>query len=153
MKNLWQSRLLPLSLRGASFLLSLRGAKPRGNLVLHCHGEEPQATWPSSGGTMPGDYVFHQAAIPSVPRSIENPLATHEVNITGTLNVLLAARDSGVKKVVYASSSSVYGDTPNPQSPYAVTKLAGEYYCQVFHHVLRASHRMNGSIKVRRNLI
>jgi UDP-glucose 4-epimerase len=91
------------------------------------------------------DYVFHQAAIPSVPRSIENPLAAHEVNITGTLNVLLTARDSGVKKVVYASSSSVYGDTPtlpkredmppNPQSPYAVTKLAGEYYCQVFHQV------------------
>lgn len=91
------------------------------------------------------DYVFHQAAIPSVPRSIENPGATHEANITGTLNVLLAARDNGVKKVIYASSSSVYGDTPtlpkkedmspNPQSPYAITKLAGEYYCQVFHQV------------------
>jgi UDP-glucose 4-epimerase len=91
------------------------------------------------------DYVFHQAAIPSVPRSIENPRATHEANITGTLNVLLAARDNGVKKVIYASSCAVYGDTPtlpvredvfpNPQSPYAVTKLAGEYYCQVFHQV------------------
>jgi len=91
------------------------------------------------------DYVFHLAAIPSVPRSIENPLATHEANITGTLNVLLAARDNSVKKVIYASSSSVYGDTPtlpkredmlpHPQSPYAVTKLAGEYYCQVFHQV------------------
>jgi UDP-glucose 4-epimerase len=91
------------------------------------------------------DYVFHQAAIPSVPRSIEHPRATHEANITGTLNVLLAARDNGVKKVIYASSSSVYGDTPtlpkkedmspNPQSPYAVTKLAGEYYCRVFHQV------------------
>jgi UDP-glucose 4-epimerase len=91
------------------------------------------------------DYVFHQAAIPSVPRSIENPQATHEVNITGTLNVLLAAKDNGVKKVIYASSSAVYGDTPtlpktedmspNPQSPYAVTKLAGEYYCRVFHQV------------------
>lgn len=90
-------------------------------------------------------YVFHQAAIPSVPRSIENPQATHEVNITGTLNVLLAARDNNVRKVVYASSSSVYGDTPtlpkredmvpNPQSPYAVTKLAGEYYCGVFQQV------------------
>jgi len=88
------------------------------------------------------DYVYHQAAIPSVTRSIENPLATHEVNITGMLNVLLAARDNKVKKLVYASSSSVYGDTPilpkkedmhpNPQSPYAVTKLAGEHYCQVF---------------------
>jgi len=91
------------------------------------------------------DYVFHQAAIPSVLRSIENPQATHEANITGTLNVLLAAKDSGVKKVIYASSCAVYGDTPtlpktedmspNPQSPYAVTKLAGEYYCQVFHQV------------------
>ena len=91
------------------------------------------------------EYVFHEAAIPSVPRSIENPLISHEVNITGTLNVLLAARDNGIKKVIYASSSSVYGDTPilpkeedmppNPQSPYAVTKLAGEYYCQVFQKV------------------
>lgn len=91
------------------------------------------------------DYVFHQAAIPSVPRSIKQPQASHEVNITGTLNVLLAARDCDVKKVVYASSSSVYGDTPtlpkkedmspNPQSPYAVTKLAGEYYCHVFHQI------------------
>jgi len=89
--------------------------------------------------------VFHQAAIPSVPRSVENPLASHEANATGTLNVLSAARDNGVRKVVYASSSSVYGDTPvlpkredmppNPQSPYAVTKLAGEYYCRVFQKV------------------
>ena len=93
------------------------------------------------------DYVFHQAAIPSVPRSIESPLDSHEVNITGTLNVLLAAKSNSIKKVVYASSSSVYGDTPtlpkredmlpNPQSPYAVTKLTAEYYCQVFHQVYR----------------
>ena len=91
------------------------------------------------------DFVFHLAAIPSVPRSIENPLASHEVNLTGTLNVLLAAKENKVKKVIYASSSSVYGDTPtlpkeedmfpNPQSPYAVTKLAAEYYCQVFSEV------------------
>ncbi len=91
------------------------------------------------------DYVFHQAAIPSVPRSVKNPLPTHEANITGTLNVLLAARDNGVKKVIYASSSSVYGQNPtlprtedmppNPQSPYAVTKTAAEYYCQVFHRI------------------
>lgn len=91
------------------------------------------------------DYVFHQAAIPSVPRSIEDPQATHDANITGTLNVLLAAKDNKVKKVIYASSCAIYGDTPtlpetedmlpNPQSPYAVTKLAGEYYCQVFHQV------------------
>jgi UDP-glucose 4-epimerase len=91
------------------------------------------------------EYVFHQAAIPSVPRSIKNPRASHDANITGTLNVLLAARDKGVKKVVYASSSSVYGDTPvlpkvedmppSPQSPYAVMKLAGEQYCQVFQKI------------------
>jgi UDP-glucose 4-epimerase len=90
-------------------------------------------------------YVFHLAAIPSVPRSIENPLASHNVNTTGTLNVLLAAKANKVRKVIYASSSAVYGDTPtlpkredmspNPQSPYAVTKLAGEYYCQVFSRV------------------
>lgn len=90
-------------------------------------------------------YVFHQAAIPSVPRSIENPHASHDINVTGTLNVLLAARDNSIKKVVYASSSSVYGDTPKlpkiesmiprPQSPYAATKVAGEYYCRVFHEV------------------
>jgi UDP-glucose 4-epimerase len=88
------------------------------------------------------EYVFHEAAIPSVPRSIANPLATHEVNVTGTVNVLLAASKNRVKKVIYASSSSVYGETPTlpkredmlprPLSPYAVSKLAGEYYCKVF---------------------
>jgi nucleoside-diphosphate-sugar epimerase len=91
------------------------------------------------------DGVFHQAAIPSVPRSIANPVPTNEANITGTLNVLLAAKDQAVRKVVFASSSSVYGDTPtlpkhegmkpSPKSPYAVTKLTGEYYSQVFHEV------------------
>ena len=91
------------------------------------------------------DFVFHLAAISSVHKSIENPLATDEVNITGTLNVLLAARDSDVKKVICASSAAVYGDTPtipqkedmmpNPQSPYAVSKLVGEYYCKVFQTV------------------
>jgi len=89
-----------------------------------------------------GDIVFHQAAIPSVPRSVKNPLASNNANITGTLNVLLAAKDAGVEKVIYASSSSVYGDSetlpkkedmkPNPLSPYAVNKLAAEYYCRVF---------------------
>jgi UDP-glucose 4-epimerase len=91
------------------------------------------------------DYVFHEAAIPSVPRSINNPKKSHNANVTGTLNVLLAARDKGVKKLVYASSSSVYGDTPtlpkvedmtpNPLSPYAITKLASEYYCKVFQNI------------------
>ena len=93
------------------------------------------------------DFVFHQAALPSVPRSIEDPRASNDVNITGTLNVLLAARDNKVKKVIYASSSSVYGDTPtlpkredmpaNPQSPYALTKLVGEYYCGIFHQIYK----------------
>ncbi|MGB2841500.1 MAG: SDR family oxidoreductase [Halobacteriota archaeon] len=91
------------------------------------------------------DYVFHQAAIPSVPRSIKDPIASNNANINGTLNVLVAAKDSSVKKVICASSSSVYGDTPelpkredmraNPKSPYAVTKLVGEYYCKVFNEV------------------
>ena len=91
------------------------------------------------------DYVFHEAAIPSVPRSIKDPIKSNHVNISGTLNVLVAAKDNGVKKVVYASSSSAYGDTPTlpkvedmnpcPLSPYAVSKLAAEYYCQVFTEV------------------
>jgi len=59
------------------------------------------------------EYVFHQAAIPSVSRSMDNPLASHEANVTGTLNVLITARDAGIKKVIYASSCAVYGDTPN----------------------------------------
>ncbi len=88
------------------------------------------------------DYVFHQAALPSVPRSIKNPLKSNESNITGTLKVLIASRDCEVSKFVFASSSSVYGDTPtlpkvetmplNPKSPYAVTKATGELYCQNF---------------------
>jgi UDP-glucose 4-epimerase len=88
------------------------------------------------------NYIFHLAAIASVPKSMKDPLASHEVNLTGTLNVLQAARDNGVKKLVYASSAAVYGDTrvqPTgedvpalPQSPYAVAKLAGEHYCRVF---------------------
>lgn len=88
------------------------------------------------------EYVFHEAAIPSVPRSIEHPEISHNINATGTLNVLVAARDNRVRKLVFASSTAVYGDAPglpkvedmptNPLSPYAVTKLAGEYYCRVF---------------------
>ena len=91
------------------------------------------------------DYVLHQAAIPSVPRSVADPIATNQANIDGTLNLLVAARDAKVKRVVYASSSSLYGDTPtlpkredmipNPISPYAVSKLAGEYYMTSFYRV------------------
>jgi len=91
------------------------------------------------------DYVFHQAALPSVQRSVEDPVTSNRNNIDGTLNVLVAARDCGVRKVVFASSSSVYGDTPtlpkreemkpNPKSPYAITKLAGEYYSRVFSEI------------------
>jgi UDP-glucose 4-epimerase len=91
------------------------------------------------------DIVVHQAAIASVQKSIDNPLLSNEVNVDGTLKVLAAARDCGVKKVIFASSSSVYGDTPalpkaedmkpHPESPYAVSKLAGEYYCRIFSKV------------------
>ena len=91
------------------------------------------------------DYVLHQAAIPSVPKSIADPARSNRVNIEGTLNVLMAARDAGVKRVVYAASSSAYGDTPTlpkredmtplPLSPYAVAKLTGEMYMKVFYGV------------------
>ncbi len=91
------------------------------------------------------DIVFHEAAIPSVPRSVSEPLLNHNSNVNGTFNVLLAARDARVKRVVYAASSSAYGETgigeksedslPSPLSPYAVAKLVGEYYCQVFTRV------------------
>jgi UDP-glucose 4-epimerase len=88
------------------------------------------------------DYVIHQAAIPSVPKSILDPLKSHHANVNGTLNLLVACREAGVKRVVYASSSSLYGDSPtlpkdegmmpNPLSPYGAQKLFGEMYCQVF---------------------
>jgi nucleoside-diphosphate-sugar epimerase len=87
--------------------------------------------------------VFHQAALPSVPRSIADPLTSHVVNVDGTLQMLMAARDEGVRRFVFASSSSVYGNTeaspkheglaPRPLSPYAINKLTGEHYCRVFH--------------------
>ena len=88
------------------------------------------------------DYVIHQAAIPSVPKSILDPMKSHHANVNGTLNLLIACREAGVKRVVYASSSSLYGDSPtlpkhegmmpNPLSPYGAQKLFAEMYCQVF---------------------
>ncbi|HAG12183.1 MAG TPA: GDP-mannose 4,6-dehydratase [Desulfotomaculum sp.] len=91
------------------------------------------------------DYIFHEAAVTSVPKSISDPLTTNEVNIKGTLNVLTAARDNKAKKVGYASSSAVYGNNPNmplreeytpqPLSPYAVSKITGEYYCKIFSEI------------------
>jgi len=89
------------------------------------------------------EVIFHEAAIPSVPRSIHEPVLSHEVNVDGTFNVLLAAKDAGVRRVVYAASSSAYGDTlvlpkvetmqPQPKSPYAAQKLMGEYYMSCWH--------------------
>ena len=91
------------------------------------------------------DFVLHQAAVPSVPQSVEDPVTTNDVNVGGTLHLLEAARDSGVRRLVNASSCSVYGDSesvpktedmvPEPISPYAVSKLTGEYYCRVFSHL------------------
>ena len=91
------------------------------------------------------DTVFHQAALPSVQRSLRDPLATHEADASGTLNLLIAAREAGVRRFVYAASSSAYGDTATlpkvedlpavPRSPYAVAKLCGEQYTRVFHGV------------------
>src|SRR5882762_1408592 len=89
------------------------------------------------------DYIFHEAAIPSVPKSVIDPVASNRANVDGTLNLLVAARDAKVKRVIYAASSSAYGDTPtlpkreemtpNPISPYAVAKLAGEHYMISFY--------------------
>src|SRR5262249_13180893 len=88
------------------------------------------------------EYVLHQAAIPSVPRSVADPLTSHRANVDATLQLLLAARDAGIKRIVYAGSSSAYGDAPTlpkredmptaPVSPYALQKLIGEQYMQMF---------------------
>ncbi|MGB7068060.1 MAG: SDR family oxidoreductase [Pyrinomonadaceae bacterium] len=90
------------------------------------------------------DVVFHQAALPSVPRSVDNPAETHSACVNGTFNLLVKAKEAGVRRVIYAASSSAYGDQktlpkvetmkPDPLSPYAAAKLVGEYYCRVFNH-------------------
>lgn len=91
------------------------------------------------------EIIFHQAALPSVPRSVENPLETHEACVNGTFNLLQKAKEAGVKRLIYAASSSAYGNQetlpkvetmlPEPLSPYAGAKLMGEYYCQIFSRV------------------
>lgn len=91
------------------------------------------------------DVIFHEAALPSVPRSVANPVETHEACVNGTFNLLVAAKETGVRRFIYAASSSAYGDQPTlpkvetmkpePLSPYAAAKLVGEYYCQVFSKV------------------
>jgi nucleoside-diphosphate-sugar epimerase len=91
------------------------------------------------------DYVLHQGALPSVPRSVADPVLSNEINVSGTLNLLVAARDAGVRRVLFAASSSAYGDTvelpkretmaTNPKSPYAAQKLAGEHYMRIFYEI------------------
>ncbi len=91
------------------------------------------------------EYVLHQGALPSVPRSVADPVLSSEINVGGTLSLLVAARDAGVRRVIFAASSSAYGDTPqlpkcesmtpNPKSPYAAQKLAGEHYMRIFYEV------------------
>jgi nucleoside-diphosphate-sugar epimerase len=91
------------------------------------------------------EIVFHQAALPSVPRSVADPIETHQACVNGTFNLLVRAKESGVRRFIYAASSSAYGDqkvlpkvetmSPEPLSPYAAAKLFGEYYCGVFHNV------------------
>jgi len=91
------------------------------------------------------DVIFHEAALPSVPRSVDNPRETHQACVNGTFNLLVNAKESGVRRVIYAASSSAYGDqptlpkvetmSPDPLSPYAAAKLMGEYYCRVFNRV------------------
>ena len=119
----------------------------RGNLSHHDEIEVVEADLANPGvaeTVVSGvDYVVHIAAIPSVPRSVKEPLTTHRANVDGTLRVLIAARDASVKRVVFASSSSVYGDSPTlpkheemptrPLSPYALQKLMGEHYMRLFH--------------------
>ncbi|HSL98516.1 MAG TPA: SDR family oxidoreductase [Candidatus Limnocylindria bacterium] len=101
-----------------------------------------EVTRRATGGV---EYVLHQGALPSVPRSVADPVLSNEINVGGTVNLLIAARDAGVRRVIFAASSSAYGDTPelpkresmtpNPKSPYAAQKLAGEHYMRIFYEV------------------
>ncbi len=122
-----------------NFLSGSKAAVPSGADVVEGDVRDLETVKSASEGA---EVVFHQAAVRSVPRSIDEPVLVHESNVTGTLNVLVAAEAAGVRRVVYASSSSVYGGAgdgatsedlaPNPLSPYAVSKLAAEYYCRVW---------------------
>ena len=124
-----------------SFLETLPGAKKHLEFI---EGDicDPETAYQACKGV---DYILHQAALGSVPASVEDPEEYHRVNATGTLTLLRAAAKAGVKRFIYAGSSSAYGDTgeekptpkketnrPQPLSPYAVAKLTGEYYCQIF---------------------
>lgn len=116
-----------------------RAAVPEGAQLVEVDIRDGDALQKAFAGA---EVVWHQAALRSVPRSLDEPKVVHDVNATGTLNVLLAAERSGANRVIYASSSSVYGGAlegmsredmaPNPLSPYAVSKLTGEYYCRVW---------------------
>lgn len=121
------------------FSSGLRENVPAGVAVVEGDLADPAVAVKAVAGC---DFVIHQAAIPSVPRSVKDPVRSHRANVEGTLNVLVAARDAGVKRLVFAGSSSVYGDAPvlpkredmrpSPLSPYALQKLIGEQYCQLF---------------------
>ena len=131
-----------LSNGSADNLAAQAGAAPSGSGSIEFHHASilnPQALAQAVAGS---SLVFHLAALGSVPRSVEQPLLFHEVNATGTLRVLEAARIAGASRLVYSASSSAYGDTPtlpkvesmptDPRSPYAVAKLAGEHYCRAY---------------------
>ena len=115
---------------------------PEGATFVRADLRDPEGLAPSCAGV---DVIFHQAALRSVPRSVDDPVLSESCNITGTLNLLVAAEEANVRRVVYASSSSVYGDvaegrqheamTPSPLSPYAVSKLSAEQYCRVWTHL------------------
>lgn len=119
---------------------NLRGCAPRIELITGDISDPAIARVAVDGV----EVIFHEAALPSVPRSLRDPLGTHQANASGTLQMLHAAHQAGVKRFIYAASSSAYGNTPtlpkietmpaNPRSPYAVAKLAGEQYCQAFFH-------------------